>query len=110
MENPPKKRGRKPKNFNNKEIIIKNVITPIITHLPISENSQDSDVCLLDTDKDKRINELEIQVKNLKTKIKKKQQDKFSVYEVNYNNDSVCWWCKHSFDNHKIELTFFCKD
>lgn len=104
MENPPKKRGRKPKNFNNKEIIIKNVITPIITHLPISENSQDSDVCLLDTDKDKRINELEIQVKNLKTKIKKKQQDKFSVYEVNYNNDSVCWWCKHSFDNHKIEL------
>jgi len=109
MDNTPKKRGRKPKNYNNKEVIIKNIITPIITHLPISisENNTDSDIFLKETDenkKDKRISELETQIKNLKNKIKKKQTDKCSVYQVNFNKDTVCWWCKHNFDNPTIEL------
>ena len=36
MENTPKKKRIKTKNFNN-DIISKNIITPIITHLAISE-------------------------------------------------------------------------
>ena len=105
MENTPKKkRGRKPKNFNNKEIVVKNTITPIITHLAISENNSETETILNQDDKDKRICELESQVKNLKNKIKKKNPEKCSVYKVNFNNDSVCWWCKHCFDNEKIEL------
>lgn len=104
MENTPKKRGRKPKNFNNKQIISKNIITPIITHLAISENSQDSEINIPECEKDKRILELENQVKNLKNKIKKKHQEKCTVYKVNYCDESVCWWCKHPFSNHKIEL------
>ena len=104
MENIPKKRGRKPKNFNNKVIVAKNIITPIITHLPISESSSETEVFLKQDDKDKRIYELESQIKNLKSKIKKKNTDKCSVYKVKFNNDSVCWWCKHSLSNEKIEL------
>ena len=103
MEKTPKKRGRKPKNYNNKEIVVKNVITPIITHLPISDNS-DSEIFIKEDEKDKRISELENQIKTLKSKIKKKTSDKYSVYKVNFNDDSVCWWCKHPFKNNKVEL------
>ena len=103
MEKTPKKRGRKPKNYNNKEIVVKNVITPIITHLPISDNS-DSEIFIKEDEKDKRISELENQIKTLKSKIKKKNSDKCSVYKVNFNDDSVCWWCKHPFKNTKVEL------
>ena len=103
MEKTIKKRGRKPKNYNNKEIVVKNVITPIITHLPISDNS-DSEIFIKEDEKDKRISELENQIKTLKSKIKKKNSDKCSVYKVNFNDDSVCWWCKHPFKNTKVEL------
>lgn len=103
MEKIPKKRGRKPKNYNNKEIVIKNTITPIITHLQISDNTE-SDIFVKDNEKDKRIYELENQIKNLKNKMKKKNHDKCTVYNVNFNDKSVCWWCKHHFNNHKIEL------
>ena len=60
-------------NYNNKEIVVKNVITPIITHLPISDNS-DSEIFIKEDEKDKRISELENQIKTLKSKIKKKIQ------------------------------------
>ena len=107
MEKTPKKRGRKPKNFNRTlEPIIKNTNTPIITHLPItiSEQNSDSDIFMKDDEKDKKILELEEQLKNLKIKLKKKTpENKCSVYKVNFN-DSVCWWCKHPFDNPKVEL------
>lgn len=117
MENTPKKRGRKPKNYNNKETIVKkHVITPIITHLPISitENNTESNTesntksNIYSTgdinEKDKKIIELQNQIKVLKNKIKKKTCEKSVAYQVNYNEDSVCWWCKHNFDGPKIEL------
>ena len=108
MENAPKRRGRKPKNLNRIiEPKVNNTIAPIITHLPIdiSDNCSDSDIFVKDDEKDKRILELETQVKNLKSKIRKKSvENKCTVYEVNYNTDTVCWWCKHPFVCPQVEL------
>lgn len=113
MENiPKKKRGRKPKNLNR--IItpkVNNTISPIITHLSISDNESDAkennNDNLFKLEKDNRIFELENEIKKLKKKINKNIFDcKESVYQVKFDNKSTCncWWCKHSFDNSKIEL------
>lgn len=106
MENTPKRRGRKPKNLNRVfEQKINNTIAPIITHLPISLSEEDNDIFIKNDDKDKKINDLEKQIKNLQNKIKKTNENKKATcYQANFNSDTICWWCKHPFNNPKIEL------
>ena len=110
MEKIPKKRGRKKKNLTKLvEQEIPNKISPIITHLPISisEQESDNDIFLKNDEKDKKIIDLENQIKLLKNKMKKKtNEQKCTVYQVNFNDNPTpkCWWCKHSFVCPKVEL------
>ena len=107
MENAPKRRGRKPKNMNRIfEPKTNDTISPIITHLPITISDQeDTDTLNNNNEKEKRILELEKQVKSLQNKIKKKSNSqKCTIHQVNFSSDTICWWCKHPFKNPRIEL------
>lgn len=98
MDKVPKKRGRKPKNSQKVDPIIDNKITPIIAHLPINLGSEENN-----DDKDLIINGLKKEIKELKKKIVNKET-KVSVYNVNTDNDTSCWWCKHPYKGDKVEL------
>ena len=113
------KRGRRPKKQKNE--VIEQVITdtPIIANLPIEL----SDVCDQTSDifiKAENIEEthsytniiLEQEIKNLKnqvdelklklSKYEKEKPGKPSIIEC--NNDSNCWWDKHSFKTPPVEM------
>ena len=97
MEKVPKKRGRKPKHLQKIEPVINNKETPIIAHLPIDIT------CSSEDDRDNIINNLRKEIKELKQKCSNKET-KISVYNVNTDNHTSCWWCKHPFEGDKIEL------
>jgi hypothetical protein len=132
-----KKRGRKPKNFNNM-LLKKEVETipeesvlseeeKIIFHLPITMNeinNMDTDVSMfikpskkvsMDT---KEISEDSDLVESLKTSsnmILNNTVNKIQTHTLKFNKNTRCWWCRNQFMGPALQLpedyyneTFFC--
>ena len=135
-ENIPKKRGRKPKNFNAiKQYVIKDTIEnteeeKIIFHLPITMNEINS--------YDNNDNNLNIFIKSEQDIIKNNNAidsessdykssetvnkvylnnsiNNINTHTLNFTSNTKCWWCKNTFTNPAIQLpedyynnTFYC--
>lgn len=140
-----KKRGRKPKNKIIDVVIIKEETPDsekeiIITYLPINvndlenENSHDnannhsdndifiksesyfSENNILSETKDKlkSINLSPSETENRSTSINN-NFNRINVYNIEFNQNTKCWWCKHRFTSPKLSLpesyyneTFYC--
>ena len=128
-----KKRGRKPKNKIVDMIVLKEESIDsekeiIITYLPINVND-------LEYDQNKQNSENDIFIKsetyfsetkqksfitspseteNISTSINN-NFNRINVYNIEFNQNTKCWWCKHRFDSPRLSLpeqyyndTFYC--
>jgi len=140
-----KKRGRKPKNKTTEIIILKEEPLDsekevIITYLPININDLD-----IQTENDEKDNDIfiksesyfsEVNNQNGKCNVESKiplcqlsssseseykstsvnnNFNKINVYNIEFNENTKCWWCKHKFITPRLSLpeqyyndTFFC--
>ncbi len=131
-----KKRGRKPKNkipdiIQEKEELIDSDKEVIIAYLPINLHEHEHDNKKLSNDIFIK-QDIDSYDKNIK--IKKKMDilnisssesetknsvnnnfNKINIYNIKINENTKCWWCKHSFTNpnlslpeHYFDSTFYC--
>ena len=135
-ENIPKKRGRKPKNFNAiKQYVIKDTVEnteeeKIIYHLPltiddINENEKESDIDIfikneniinINSESSESINKyVNSESINSVNKYGITNINKIITHTLKFNKNIKCWWCKNCFDSPSIQLpedyynnTFFC--
>ena len=122
-----KKRGRKPKNKNIElpQIIEENIDTEkevIIAYLPIKIN--DIELNNYDKDIDKLFIKSEIInsseehiISSIESDVKmnNKYLNKINIYNIEFETDTKCWWCKNTFSTPKVSLpeqyyndTFYC--
>jgi hypothetical protein len=117
-----KKRGRKPKNYNfllskqNQPITEEDVNTNeenIIFHLPITineiNNLDNTDLDLFIKPENKDIHdESDNIVLSLNTSSPKINSNnvvhKIQTYNLNFNKNTKCWWCRNSFSTPSVEL------
>ena len=90
MEKVKSKRGRKPKNKINETPFINNKIDetlPIIVHLPIQLNEDNSCNKLIEKPKKKRTNNCDKE-----------------VFKIELDKTTKCWWCRYNFNTERVEL------
>ncbi len=128
-----KKRGRKPKNYNfilskqNQTITEENVNSHeenIIFHLPITineinnnDNNKDLELFIKQDTKNEteESDNLKISINSSSTKMNNNVINKIQTYNLNFNKNTKCWWCRNSFNTPSVELpedyyneTFYC--
>jgi hypothetical protein len=140
-----KKRGRKPKNKSTEPIILKEETPDsekevIITYLPInindidvqSENDEkDNDIFIksesyfsdTNTPKQTKLEEIKKSTYQISGSSESEYKstsinnnfNKINVYNIEFNENTKCWWCKHRFTTPRLSLpeqhhndTFFC--
>ena len=126
-----KKRGRKPKNFNillqkNENIInnddIKTEEEKIILHIPITINDinlqENNDMSLFikcENNKKSTVHKNKTSEESISIIDTNKNVNKIITYNMNFNKNTKCWWCKNYFDSPAVQLpedyyneTFFC--
>lgn len=112
-----KKRGRKPKGLiNHDDKNYKTGSETLVFHLPIKVKKSSSDIFIKNSKvkEDKNIKVLKDEILKLKEKNKKLQSElsivkpeskkMINYYLTNYDQNTKCWWCKHSFDCPAIGL------
>ena len=136
-----KKRGRKPKNKVSEVIVLKEESPDsekeiIITYLPINISDLENDNSYENTDNDifiksesyfsenNTISETKDKIKlfnlspseteNRSTSINN-NFNRINVYNIEFNQNTKCWWCKHRFTSPRLSLpehhhneTFYC--
>jgi hypothetical protein len=133
-----KKRGRKPKNKlieipTIKEELLDSDKEVIITYLPINTidldeiNDNDKDNIFIKSEsyflEDNSKHEENIKTQQLTNTIESDYRstiinnnfNKINVYNITFNENTKCWWCKYIFDTPRLSLpeqyydeTFFC--
>lgn len=129
-----KKRGRKPKNTIIEPPIIKEEIIDtekeiIITYLPININDLDNEPDISETDifiksenffSDNSENKHKVfnvssSDSEFKSSVANNNFNKINVYNIEFNENTKCWWCKHGFNSPRLTLpeqyynnTFYC--
>lgn len=131
MSDLKKKRGRKPKNY--KQDIISKIDTEILSeneniilHLPITVNDLNTvhepiDDLFIKNESDilveKKIESEETDTIQMTNDIKTitNNINKVITHNLNFNKNTKCWWCRHSFNNQPTQLpedyyneTFYC--
>jgi hypothetical protein len=128
-----KKRGRKPKNKINNNLIIKEEKIEseeevIIAYLPLNineiEDLNEKNDIFIKSEKSQITKINDSITENLKETITIESDiynsngiyiNKINLHNININKDTKCWWCKNSFDTPHITLpeqyfdgTFYC--
>ena len=129
-----KKRGRKPKNKTPEPIVIKELSPEsdkeiIITHLPININEIDNTQHITNNDifikSELYYNESDTNEFNIKSLTISESENisisvnnnfnKINVYNIEFTENTKCWWCKHKFTSPRLSLpeqyyneTFYC--